>query len=131
MFGEWGYPDNPGLSRIIQILDNPGYVWIYPDNTRLRNGGGGGGRGGGADAEHRIKLPPAAGVTPATFQAARTTGAIWTALASARESCNIEYDKVVLNMAKADSRSSGDSFQFNSNAQSIVGFAHANAPRWS
>ena len=58
MFGEWGYPDNPGLSRIIQILDNPGYVWIYPDNTRLRNGGGGGGRGGGADAEHRIKLPP-------------------------------------------------------------------------
>ena len=60
MFGEWGYPDNPGLSRIIQILDNPGYVWIYPDNTRLRNGGGGGGRGGGADAEHRIKLPPEA-----------------------------------------------------------------------
>ena len=52
MFGEWGYPDNPGLSRIIQILDNPGYVWIYPDNTRLRNGGGGGGRGGAAQTRN-------------------------------------------------------------------------------
>ena len=58
MFGEWGYPDNPGLSRIIQILDNPGYVWIYPDNTDLRNGGGGGGGGGGVHAHLLIKLPP-------------------------------------------------------------------------
>jgi len=47
--------DYPGLSS----LDNPGYVWIYPDNTRLRNGGGSGGGGGGVHADLRIKLPPA------------------------------------------------------------------------